>query len=90
MGLTPLPAFSQLEKLVSDYEDIIPSVIAEYETFWEEVRKGYKIKPDYINLENGYYCFLPQETLEKYINHVREINFQASNYMRTKRFDDKK
>ena len=90
MGLTPLPAFNQLEKWVSNYEHMLPSIIAEDETFWEEVRKGYKIKPDYINLENGYYCFLPQETLENFIHHVREINFQASCYMRTKRFEDKK
>lgn len=90
MGLTPVPAFGQLEKLVAKYEHMIPAEIAEDENFWEEVRKGYRIKPDYINLENGYYCFLPQETLENFIRHVREINFQASNYMRTKRFDDKK
>lgn len=90
MGLTPLPAFIQLEKLVTKYENIIPSVIAEDESFWEEVRKGYMIKPDYINLENGYYCFLPQETLENFISHVREINYQGSYYMRTKRTDDKK
>ncbi|NVJ86207.1 MAG: aminotransferase class V-fold PLP-dependent enzyme [Algoriphagus sp.] len=56
---------------------------------WEQIRKGYKLKPDYINLENGYYCFLPQETLEKYIEHIREVNYQGSYYMRTVQWDNK-
>lgn len=56
---------------------------------WDQIRKGYKLKPDYINLENGYYCFLPQETLEKYIEHIREVNYQGSYYMRTVQWDNK-
>lgn len=56
---------------------------------WEQIRAGYKLKPDYVNLENGYYCFLPQETLEKYIEHIREINYQGSFYMRGVQFQNK-
>ena len=54
------------------------------------MRKGYKLKPDYINLENGYYNFLPEQVLEKFIGHVREVNLQGSYYMRTVQFDNKK
>ena len=57
--------------------------------FWDQIRSAYKLKPDYINLENGYYCFLPEETLENYIKHLREVNYQASNYMRTVQWDNK-
>lgn len=57
--------------------------------FWTQIRAAYKLKPDYINLENGYYCFLPEETLENYIKHLREVNYQASNYMRTVQWDNK-
>jgi selenocysteine lyase/cysteine desulfurase len=85
-----IPAAGQLEKLIEQYEHLSPSALAEDEKFWEGVRGGYKLKPDYINLENGYYSFMPQETLENYIKHVREINYEAAYYMRTKRFDDKK
>ena len=60
------------------------------ESYWEMMRKGYRLKPDYINLENGYYCFLPQETLENFIGHIREVNFQGSYYMRTVQWDNKK
>lgn len=59
------------------------------EDVWDQIRAGYKIKPDYINLENGYYCFLPEEILEKYIAHIREINYQASYYMRGVQFENK-
>ncbi len=59
------------------------------EDLWDQIRAGYKLKPDYINLENGYYCFLPQETLEKYIDHIREINYQGSFYMRGVQFQNK-
>ena len=60
------------------------------EEFWKQVRKGYRIKGDYINLENGYYNFLPEQTLEKYIAHIREVNYQGSHYMRTVQVEDKK
>ncbi|MBN3519188.1 aminotransferase class V-fold PLP-dependent enzyme [Algoriphagus lutimaris] len=56
---------------------------------WDQIRAAYKLKPDYINLENGYYCFLPEETLEKYIQHLRDVNYHASSYMRTVQWDNK-
>jgi selenocysteine lyase/cysteine desulfurase len=83
-----VPAFSNIDKLLKKYEHIMPGQLASDESFWEGIRKGFRLKPDYINLENGYYCFLPQETLENFISHVREINYQGSFYMRTRRFDD--
>ena len=56
--------------------------------FWSEIRNSYQLKPDYINLENGYYCFLPEHTLERYISHIRHVNYQASYYMRTVQWDN--
>ncbi len=61
----------------------------EREDIWDQLRAGYRLKPDYLNFENGYYCFLPEELLEKYIAHVREINYQASHYMRGVQFENK-
>ena len=79
-----------MDKWIDDVAHISSEKLAEDETFWEGVRKGYNLKPDYINLENGYYCFLPQETLESYIQHIREVNYQGSYYMRTVQWDNKK
>lgn len=88
LGITP--AFLQLEKMLGAYEQIPATDLAREEDFWEGIRKGYRLKPDYINLENGYYCFQPEEVLEHFIQHVREVNYQGAYYMRTRRFEDKK
>ena len=64
--------------------------VAGDESFWAGIRSGYKLKPDYINLENGYYNFLPEALLESYIKQIREVNYQGSYYMRTVQFDNKK
>jgi selenocysteine lyase/cysteine desulfurase len=90
LGLGALAPFESLTNWIERYQHVAPEVLAEDENFWEGIRKGYRLKPDYINLENGYYCFLPQETLEAYLTHVREINYQGSYYMRTVQWDNKK
>lgn len=90
LGLAGIPGIDRLDQLLTQYENLPAASMATEETFWEGIRDGYRLKPDYINLENGYYCFLPQKILENYINHIREINYQGAYYMRTKSFDDKK
>ncbi|PHN03648.1 aminotransferase class V-fold PLP-dependent enzyme [Flavilitoribacter nigricans] len=82
--------FTKLDELVDGIAHLSPDAAAQDETFWAQIRSGYRLKPDYINLENGYYCFVPQETLENFIHHVREINYQGSYYMRTVQWDNKK
>jgi selenocysteine lyase/cysteine desulfurase len=66
-----------------------PIELAVDNDFWDSIRKQYILKPDYINLENGYYNFLPQPILNKYIDHIKEINYQGSNYMRTVQWENK-
>ena len=79
-----------LDKLVADYDGVPSATVAVDEDFWTSIRHGYKLKDDYINLENGYYCFLPEETLENHIKHIREVNLQGSWYMRTVQWENKK
>ncbi len=89
LGLgTPL-LFQNLDRWISTIEHLSPVEVARDEDFWAKIRSGYRLKPDYINLENGYYCFMPQETLENFIHHVREINYQGSYYLRTVQWDNK-
>lgn len=90
LGLATAPFLSQLEKLTNEVAGLSPAQLATHEDFWTKIRADYKLKPDYINLENGYYCFLPKETLEQFISHVREVNYQGSYYMRTVQWDKKK
>ena len=92
-GLMSLGGFigpDGLTQLIDNVSAIPSSVLAKDEDFWEKIRGGYLLKPDYINLENGYYCFLPQVTLENFIQHIRDINYQGSYYMRTVQFENKK
>ncbi|HEY5690557.1 MAG TPA: aminotransferase class V-fold PLP-dependent enzyme [Cyclobacteriaceae bacterium] len=90
LGLGISPSVNAMEKLLQSVAHLPSEEVAKDEDFWAKVRGGYKLKPDYINLENGYYCFLPEETLDNYINHIREINYQGSYYMRTVQWDNKK
>lgn len=85
-----LTGVSQLNALMAAAKNLPAQELAGEEDFWAIIRKGYRLKPDYINLENGYYNFLPEATLEKYIAHIREINYQGSYYMRTVQWDNKK
>jgi selenocysteine lyase/cysteine desulfurase len=85
-GITP--AFS-LERWVEKHEHINSGLLAGDEDFWTGIRRGYRLKPDYINLENGYYCIQPEETLENFLGHVREVNYQGAYYMRTVQADNK-
>ena len=90
IGLGGMLNLDNLAELVKSKSSVASAVLAGDEEFWASIRKGYKLKPAFINLENGYYNFLPEQTLEKFIDHVREINFQGSYYMRTVQFDNKK
>ncbi len=89
-AITTSPFYKNLDKIIEQVEHRSADEVAKDEDFWARIRSGYRLKPDYINLENGYYCFTPQETLEKLIQHVRYVNYQGSYYMRTVQWDNKK
>ena len=89
IGLSSLVNFSAFGKLLDSVENYSPAQIASDEDFWKAIRKGYQLKPDYINLENGYYCIQPEETLEAFIKHIREVNLQGAYYMRTIQVENK-
>ena len=71
------------EKLWAQYEPLPAVELAGAEDFWVALRKKYRLKPDYINLEHGYYSMQATPVLEAFISDVREVNYQASYYMRT-------
>src|SRR6202451_2247342 len=75
--------------LLAQYATMSATAVAEDEAFWAAVRGQFRLSSDYINLENGYYCFQPQPVLEAFIDNVRSINMEASHYMRTRQVDDK-
>jgi selenocysteine lyase/cysteine desulfurase len=90
LGIGGLLATSAFGKLVDSVSHLSAAEIAQDEKFWKQIRTGYKLKSDYINLENGYYNIQPEEILEAYINHIREVNLQGAYYMRTVQAENKK
>jgi selenocysteine lyase/cysteine desulfurase len=90
MGLAAPLSFAHLQSAVAAVDGKDARRVASDEDFWRAVRGDYSIKPDYINLENGYYCFMPQETLEHQIQHMRRVNYEGSYYMRNSRQKNKR
>ncbi len=90
IGLGSMVEPGTLSGLIESVSKIPSAELAEDEDFWRRIRSGYRLKPDYINLENGYYCILPQQILESQVKHLRDINYQGSYYMRTVQFENKK
>lgn len=91
--LTSIGAPLDFSSFAKDFENkaqLPPNLLAKEEDFWGQIRSQYLLKPDYINLENGYYNFLPQPLLNKFIEHIKEVNLQGSYYMRTVQFENKK
>lgn len=89
-SFTSSPLYKTLDEIINQVSHLSSDELAKDENFWAQVRSEYRLKPDYINLENGYYCFTPQVTLEKYIQHIRHVNYQGSFYMRTVQWENKK
>ncbi len=81
---------SLLSEWVGRFGDQRAEMLAGADDFWAGIRNGYRLKPDYINLENGYYCIQPEEILEAFMTRVREVNYQGAYFMRTVQFERKK
>lgn len=90
VGLAAPLSLAYLQSAVAAVDGVDSRRVASDEDFWRAVRGDYSIKPDYINLENGYYCFMPQQTLEHQIEHMRRVNYEGSYYMRNSRQETKR
>jgi len=76
-------------RLLARYAEMPIEQLAEEEAFWLAIRGKYRLKPDYINLESGYYSIQAQPVLEAFIARVREVNYEGSYYLRTRQVPDK-
>jgi selenocysteine lyase/cysteine desulfurase len=88
-GFGSPPLIACVERAVARVANVPDDELARDETFWAEIRAGYELTPDYINLENGYYCMMPRALLEAQQGYARRINVEAAHYMRTAQFDDR-
>ena len=77
------------ESVWARFADIPADRLADDETFWGTIRAKYRLKPDYINLESGYYSIQATPVLEAFIAKVRRINYEGSFYLRGPQVPDK-
>lgn len=77
------------ESVWARFADLAVETLAQEESFWAAIRAKYRLKPDYINLESGYYSIQATPVLEAFIAKVREVNYQGSYYLRTTQVPDK-
>ncbi len=87
-GLVGLATYALPDDIVYNKNKFNLTPFKTEDDLWKTVRGHYSLKPDYINLENGYYNIIPNPTLYKYIEHVKTINFEGSYYMRNSLEDD--
>lgn len=88
-GSSTVLSLAALERAFGAVKDVPPDLLARRDDFWDGIRAGYTITPDFIQLENGYYSLAANDVLEAYIGHIRRINAVSSYYMRTVQADDK-
>jgi len=89
LGVGAFVGLDSFGKLLESVAHLPSKDVASNDDFWQTIRGGYKLTPDYINLENGYYCIQPQVVLDAFIAHVKEINLEGAHYMRTVQFENK-
>ena len=77
LGLVLSPAQRQL------FAALPPAALAARNDFWAELRAKYLVPTEFIHLEHGYYSMQAQPVLERYVQHIREVNALSSRYMRT-------
>ncbi len=78
-----------LANALESYGHLSAQNLSNEEAFWENLRKGYDLPKEFINLENGYYCVQPREILAGYIKHLERVNRLGAYYMRTRLLQDK-
>ncbi|WP_433239402.1 aminotransferase class V-fold PLP-dependent enzyme [Streptosporangium sp. CA-135522] len=63
--------------------DVAPDRLARDEAFWRTVARQYRVSPDFVNLENGYYGIMPEPVRQAYHRNVDYLNEQNSHLLRT-------
>lgn len=62
---------------------VAPDRLAGNEGFWQTVARQYRVSPDFVNLENGYYGIMPEPVHRAYHRNVDHLNEQNSYLLRT-------
>lgn len=83
VGLVLSPAQQRL------FAALPPAHLAARDDFWSDLRARYLVPTEFIHLEHGYYSMQAQPVLERYLQHIRDVNAVSSRYMRTVQYPNK-
>lgn len=50
--------------------------------YWNAVRGLYRVNPDMVNLENGYWGIMPEPVLQAYVGHTEMVNYNNTVWAR--------
>lgn len=87
MAFSAIAPFASKANSIFEKSNFLPNISSD--DFWEQIRNDYKLKSDYINLENGYYSMAAEPVLQAYLNDIKKQNLEASYYLRTEQFNDR-
>ena len=87
-SITASSLFKSIAKTIEHFENE-ETPLAMNDGFWEKIRNHYQLKKDYINLEGGYYCMLPEQNAPSVQKAYRYVNREASYYMRNVQWENK-
>lgn len=62
---------------------VAPERLARDERFWAAVARQFRVSPDFVNLENGYYGIMPEPVRRAYHRNVDLLNERSSHLLRT-------
>ena len=90
VGTAALSTWAGLEETLAKVAHVSPSMLAQEESFWADIRAAYPVTTDFIQLENGYYSLAAQPVMDGYLKHIQQVNSVSSYYMRTRQYTDKR
>lgn len=92
VGATTLSAggWSDVNEALAQVRHVSSAELVTKEDFWANIRAAYPVTNDFIQLENGYYSLAAQPVMDRYVQHIKDINSVSSYYMRTRQFSDKR
>ena len=50
--------------------------------YWDAVRGLYRVNPDMVNLENGYWGIMPEPVMRAYVGHTEAVNYNNTVWAR--------
>lgn len=84
IGFSKKNPIKEIEKSALQLKGDNPADDAQDEDFWYTVQQSYRLSPDFINLDHGFYSPTPHVVTQALFEKMQEVNSLTSFYMRKK------